>query len=111
MLGRNTPQSSYRHLSCPSQPFRTVQACTWSAFTLRSTFLPGVSVTLTPDFIAAEWAEMQAMSVQMLTLHQRAHRKSHYGKEEHAELAVLFGHAERAPSLLHHRINTWSAAI
>eukprot|EP00965_Chrysotila_dentata_P128880 4261111-Pleurochrysis_carterae.AAC.1 len=51
------------------------------------------------------------MSVQMLTVHQRAHRKSHYGKEKHAELAVLFDHAERAPSLLHDRINTCLATI
>eukprot|EP00965_Chrysotila_dentata_P111863 3699427-Pleurochrysis_carterae.AAC.1 len=54
---------------------------------------------------------MEAMSVQQLAIHQRQHRKVHKGKEKHAALNVLFDHAERAPSLLHHRINTCSAAI
>uniref|UniRef100_A0A7S4C3H8 Uncharacterized protein n=1 Tax=Chrysotila carterae TaxID=13221 RepID=A0A7S4C3H8_CHRCT len=55
---------------------------------------------------------MEEMTVQKLAIHLREHRKSHHGKEKHAELPVLFDqHAERAPSLLHHRINTCSASI
>eukprot|EP00965_Chrysotila_dentata_P170323 5621944-Pleurochrysis_carterae.AAC.2 len=54
---------------------------------------------------------METMTVQQLAVLQRQHRKTHYGKEKQAELNVLFDHAERAPSLLHHRINTCAAAI
>eukprot|EP00965_Chrysotila_dentata_P228246 6196495-Pleurochrysis_carterae.AAC.3 len=66
---------------------------------------------LSDDFIAKEMREMEAMSEQQLAVHLRDHRNAHYGKEKHTELAVLFDHAERAPSLLHHRINTCSSAI
>eukprot|EP00965_Chrysotila_dentata_P018925 630796-Pleurochrysis_carterae.AAC.1 len=51
------------------------------------------------------------MSVQKAALYQLEHRKHHHGRELHAEQPVLFDHAERAPSLLHHRINTCSSAI
>eukprot|EP00965_Chrysotila_dentata_P062412 2068532-Pleurochrysis_carterae.AAC.1 len=51
------------------------------------------------------------MSVQKLAVLQCQHRKTHHGKEKHAQLNVLFDHAERVPSLLHHRINTCCAAI
>eukprot|EP00965_Chrysotila_dentata_P121213 4007937-Pleurochrysis_carterae.AAC.1 len=53
---------------------------------------------------------MEKMSVQQLSVHLREHLMLHFGTEKHAELAVLFDHAERAPSLIHHRSNTCSAA-
>eukprot|EP00965_Chrysotila_dentata_P002147 70726-Pleurochrysis_carterae.AAC.1 len=72
---------------------------------------PACDVKLTNDFIATERSKMEMMSVQQLAVEQRQHRKTHYGKEKHAELNVLFDHAERVPSFLHHRINTCCAAI
>eukprot|EP00965_Chrysotila_dentata_P130342 4309646-Pleurochrysis_carterae.AAC.2 len=72
---------------------------------------PGCATVLSAKLFEKEQKEMEAMSVQMLAVHLRNHRKLHYGKEKHCEMPVLYDHAERAPSLRHHRINTCSSAI
>eukprot|EP00965_Chrysotila_dentata_P026028 862689-Pleurochrysis_carterae.AAC.7 len=58
-----------------------------------------------------ERREMEGMSTQQLSVYLQNRRKTHYGKEKHAELVVTFDHAERAPSLLHHGINMSSSSI
>eukprot|EP00965_Chrysotila_dentata_P198502 6178823-Pleurochrysis_carterae.AAC.1 len=56
-------------------------------------------------------ALMEEMSASQLSEHLLRHRQSHAGKEKHAELEMLLDHGERAPSLLHHRINSCATSI
>eukprot|EP00965_Chrysotila_dentata_P254451 6211875-Pleurochrysis_carterae.AAC.1 len=67
---------------------------------------PHCKLQLSAVIVAKEQAEMEAMSLSQLAEHLLRHRQSHAGKEKHAEIEVLMDHVERAPSLLHHRINS-----
>eukprot|EP00965_Chrysotila_dentata_P037823 1257664-Pleurochrysis_carterae.AAC.1 len=51
-------------------------------------------------------SHMQEISASQLCEHLLRHRQSHAGKEKHADVEILIDHCERAPSLLHHRINS-----
>eukprot|EP00965_Chrysotila_dentata_P182841 6038373-Pleurochrysis_carterae.AAC.1 len=72
---------------------------------------PSCGAILTKVFIEKEPRKMEEISVQKLSEHLRNHRKAHYGKEKHAELLLCVDHADRAPSLLRHRINTCASLI
>eukprot|EP00965_Chrysotila_dentata_P004499 146106-Pleurochrysis_carterae.AAC.1 len=72
---------------------------------------PHCKEKLTAKFIAHETNIMEAMSISQLNEHLLRHRQTHAGKEKHAEIEILMDHLERAPSLLHHRINSCATSI
>eukprot|EP00965_Chrysotila_dentata_P159403 5266187-Pleurochrysis_carterae.AAC.1 len=61
-------------------------------------------------FLSVEQLERMSASQLRAQMFAHADRKAHAGKEKHAQLEVLMDHAERAPSLLHHRTSNSCAS-